>query len=262
MRIIIDLKNHDGSRSLSLDGWASVVRSNREETVAALTELIEHGICDTERHTERHASVTPSVTRDAPLSKSDIDCDAKVTLTCRRIVRESKSQSKHALRQERYRVRKGRDANSDASCDARVTGIESEAEADIESEAESSSGVCSSSGGRPTGKKKHPQQPTFPAADFVLTDQLREWAQVATPDVSPEVETEKFRDYYGRNGKTFTNLPAAWRKWMRDAVERHNRARAPTFRRESVAEHNARIFAEIEAEDAAKAQVAKSGRSP
>jgi hypothetical protein len=104
--------------------------------------------------------------------------------------------------------------------------------------------------------------PHTPASAFFLTDELRSWAEAAASDIDPEAETEKFRDYYGRNGKTFADLPAAWRKWIRDAVDRQNQARAPAGRRESRGERNERICREIETEDAERARSAKHGKSP
>jgi hypothetical protein len=124
----------------------------------------------------------------------------------------------------------------------------------------SSSGEGYGEGAKPEASKSNPHTHTA-AADFVLTDELREWAEALAPDVDPENEAGKFRDYYGRNGKTFRDLPAAWRKWFRDAVDRQNRARAPTGRRESRAERNERIIREVEAEDAARAISAHEGSS-
>jgi hypothetical protein len=100
---------------------------------------------------------------------------------------------------------------------------------------------------KPPASKSHPHTHTA-AADFVLSEELREWSEAAAPDIDPEAEAEKFRDYYARNGTTFTDLPAAFRKWIRDAIERQHRAREPSRPvRESVAEHNARVFAELNA---------------
>jgi uncharacterized protein YdaU (DUF1376 family) len=243
MRIIIDLKSHDGSRSLSLDGWASVVRSNREETVAALSELIDDQLCDS------------SVTSNALSQIYNASSNALITLVSRRITREAKAAIANKIRQERLREKRKSNAESNASRNALVTGIEAEAEADIEAEA--GVGVCSSSGRRvakSVQKVSAKSIPTpTPVSAFFLTEELRSWAEAAAPDIDPEAETEKFQDYYGRNGKTFADLPAAWRKWIRDAVERQNRARAPTDRRESRGERNERIIREVEAEDAARA---------
>src|SRR4030095_9386502 len=123
MRIIIDLKSHDGSRSLTLDGWASVVRSNREETVAALTELIDDQLCDS------------SVTSNALSQIYNASSNALITLVSRRIRREAKAAIANKIRQERLREKRKNNAKSNASRNASITGIEAEAEADIEAEA-------------------------------------------------------------------------------------------------------------------------------
>src|SRR5262245_2594669 len=124
-------------------------------------------------------------------------------------------------------------------------------------------GVGSSSGEGGLGEEPKPAvlepPPAHWAADFVLTDELRQWSETAAPNLDPEIEAEKFRDHYARNGKRFASLPAAFRKWMRDGVDRLNQARAPTGRWETVTQRNARIFAEVEAEDAAKARQAEQG---
>ena len=122
---------------------------------------------------------------------------------------------------------------------------------EIEREPEGS--VCSSSGSNiararePNGKSKSTDT-RAPAADFVLTDELRSWAETAAPEIDPEAEAERFRDHYARDGTKFVDWQAAFRKWMRDAVDRLAKARAPTAeRRESVGDRNARVFREIEA---------------
>jgi hypothetical protein len=231
MRIIIDLKSHDGTRSLSLDGWASVVRSNREETVAALSELIDDQLCDS------------NVTRDVLSQKND----ALITVTCRRIVREANIMHSHKLRQKRYRER----LKSNASRNASITGIGAEAEADIEAEA----GVCvvSSSGrrvGKPVQKVSAKKTHTHTAAaDFILTEELQKFVETGYPELDPEAQAEKFRNYFGRNSKTFPDIDKAFRSWIQEAEERRqHRAREPSRPvRESVAEHNARVFAELNA---------------
>jgi len=87
------------------------------------------------------------------------------------------------------------------------------------------------------------------AGDFVLTNELREQVRDLTdlaPTIDLEAEAEKFRNYYGRDATTFRNLPKAWRNWVTRAVEFEKRARSPGPRRESVEEHNRRVFAELE----------------
>jgi uncharacterized protein YdaU (DUF1376 family) len=235
MRIILDLKNHDGSRSLNLDGWASVVRSNREETVAALSELIDDQLCDS------------SVTSNALSQIYNASSNALITLVSRRIRREAKTAIANKIRQERLREKRKSNAKSNASRNALVTGIESEAEADTEAEA----GVCvSSSSGRRVEKsvQKVSAKSTHthsPPPDFFLTKELRSWTENAAPEIDPEVEAEKFLDYYRGNGKISADWSASWRQWIRIAIERQNRPRAPT-RRESAEEHNRRAAEEAQ----------------
>jgi hypothetical protein len=234
MRIIIDLKNHDGSRSLSLDKWASVVRSNREETVAALSELIDDQLCDS------------SVTSNALSQIYNASSNALITLVSRRIRREAKAALANKIRQERLREKRKSNAESNASRNARITGIEAEAEADIEAEA--GVGVGSSSGRRVAKSVQKVSAKSAPAhtaaADFILTDELREWSEAAAPEIDPEAEAEKFRDYYRARGKSFSDWPSQFRTWIRRALER---ARSPGPRHESVEEHNRRVIAELEA---------------
>jgi hypothetical protein len=100
--------------------------------------------------------------------------------------------------------------------------------------------------------------PARPAGDFVLTHELRETAHKFAPTIDLDAEAEKFRNFYGRNGKTFTDLPKAWFNWVARAVEFEQRARSPgPIYRESIAERNARVFAEVQAEDAARAKQAE-----
>jgi hypothetical protein len=102
--------------------------------------------------------------------------------------------------------------------------------------------------------------PARPAGDFVLTQELRETAQKFAPTIDLDAEAEKFRNFYGRNGKIFADLPKAWFNWIARAVEFEQRARSPgPSYRESIAERNARVFAEVQAEDAAKAKQAEQG---
>jgi hypothetical protein len=183
------------------------------------------------------------------------ECDLKLTLIAR---------VKHFLETSPEPALNGM-ANRFETSPKPARNPEPEPEPYKEQEPERAGGSGSSSGSRPsndeisTDKKTTPTH--TPASAFFLTDELRSWAEAAAPDIDPEIETEKFRDYYGRNGKTFADLPAAWRKWIRDAVERQNRARAPTARRESRGERNERIIREIEAEDRAKAADEHGGQS-
>jgi hypothetical protein len=110
-------------------------------------------------------------------------------------------------------------------------------------------------GKTPSASKSTPAP--APADEFVLTEELRKWTEEKLPDIDPETEAAKFRAYYGRNGMIFSDLDKAWQNWIFRAIEREQRARSPgSACRESVAERNARVFAEVAAEDAAKAKQA------
>jgi hypothetical protein len=238
--ILFDLRNHGGSRSLSLAQWASVVRASEEQTAAVLDELIEQKICD--------SSVTEALPKRYLVTPGNKNITDLITITSRRILRETKIKDANSLRQARFKEKR----KSNAAGNAKVTHIEAEAEADIEAEA--GVGVCSSSGRRVvksvqkvSAKSTHTHTA---AADFILTDELREWSEALEPEIDPEAEAEKFRDYYASKGKTFSDLSAAFRTWFRIAIDRQQRARSPgPARRESVEEHNRRVFAELEAMD-------------
>lgn len=56
--------------------------------------------------------------------------------------------------------------------------------------------------------------------DFEVTDQMAEWA--VQRGIQPDrlrSETEKFADHHRAKGSTFIDWIAAWRTWMRNAVE-------------------------------------------
>lgn len=60
------------------------------------------------------------------------------------------------------------------------------------------------------------------ANDFVLTDEMREYAARKRPDVNAALETEKFINFWkGKPGKDGTKLdwPATWRNWILNARE-------------------------------------------
>jgi hypothetical protein len=245
--IFLDLRYHAGTRSLSLAEWARVIGASIDETAETVVELINQKICDS-----NYSRILPSVSVTFLKSQGD----ATLRLSCRRLVRESKVNALHNLRQQRYRERR----HSDAPSDAAVTRIDKDIDKDKEKDTEER--VCSSSGRRGEVSKISTDKTTHthtPVMDFVLTDELQEWAEAAAPNLDAKIEAEKFRDYYARNGKSFADLSAAFRKWIRDAVDRQNQARAPTARWESIAQRNARVFQEVEAEDAAKAKQAEHG---
>lgn len=238
--ILMDLRNNGGSRTLTLDQWARVLRDTREETAAALAELIEQEICD--------SNVRPNALQQIPNGQNN----ALITVTSRRLKRESKAALMNRMRQKRLYDKRQPNAEPNGQPNAYLTGVELEAEADTEKEA--GVYVVSSSGrrGQITARKSDPKANTHtqaPPPDF-LTKELRKWTEAAAPEIDPEAELEKFQDYYRSNGKSSADWPAAWRQWIRIAVERQHRARAPA--RESAGEHNDRIFREIEAEEQAR----------
>lgn len=56
--------------------------------------------------------------------------------------------------------------------------------------------------------------------DFMVTETMREWA--TSKGLNPTVlqsETEKFLDHHRSKGNTFKDWEAAWRKWMRNAID-------------------------------------------
>jgi len=96
--IIGDLRNHDGERTLNLEGWARVLRASIPQTVTVLTEIIQTKVCDS------------SVRADALAQKTD----AGIDIRCRRIYREAKVRKQHNLRQQRYSSKRSNDALNDA----------------------------------------------------------------------------------------------------------------------------------------------------
>ncbi|HKU31081.1 MAG TPA: hypothetical protein VJQ60_11380 [Arthrobacter sp.] len=71
-------------------------------------------------------------------------------------------------------------------------------------------------GAKAPGKRS--RATSFPA-DFALTDEMRTWAESTAPGIDLGFETEKFKDYHQSKGSTFKDWEAAWRTWMRNAVE-------------------------------------------
>jgi phage replication O-like protein O len=53
--------------------------------------------------------------------------------------------------------------------------------------------------------------------DFAVTPDMLEWAQKTVPSVDVEFETGNFRDHEYK--QAHTDWPAAWRKWMRNALK-------------------------------------------
>ena len=94
--------------------------------------------------------------------------------------------------------------------------------------------------------------PTLPE---LLTDQMLDWCETAAPDIDPQTEAEKFLDYHRGKGTRSPDWPAMFHGWVRIALDRAKQsARGPT-RRESVEEHNRRVFSELEGMDEAAVRV-------
>ena len=90
---------------------------------------------------------------------------------------------------------------------------------------------------RPKASKRCPD-------DFVVTAELRQWAQSETPGVDVEFETAAMRDY--AYAKAHTDWPAAWRNWMRTAYrKRGSQSRASPNRPQSAFDRNAEIAASL-----------------
>lgn len=73
--------------------------------------------------------------------------------------------------------------------------------------------------GKPS-RKGAPRRPltTLPL-DFEVTGSMKLWAQEKVPGVDIERETENFRDWHVSKGNTFKDWEAAWRTWMRRAIQ-------------------------------------------
>lgn len=148
-----------------------------------------------------------------------------------------------AERQKRYRERKKQAADTvtKPSRNAlRVTGdVTSDVreEKSIERESERNKPSRNAGGIKPA---KHGPSKRCPA-DFVVTDEMREWAAREAPGASVERETAKFVDHQFKSA--YSDWPATWRNWMRRAAERAAPARG---REEGLSEYsdpNSDIFA-------------------
>lgn len=92
---------------------------------------------------------------------------------------------------------------------------------------------------RPPPRKRCP-------IEFEITPDLRDWAKAKAPDVDVDRETERFRDWEFKHGRT--DWPATWRTWMARAQD--TTANRPTFtgqRREAIGETIARLHREADA---------------
>jgi hypothetical protein len=110
--IIGDLREHEGERSLTLEGWAKVMRCTIPEAAEVLAELVAEKVCDCPEGARYF-----SVTGNAEVTKSNGENNAKVTVRCRRIYRESKDRRENRLRQERFKAR--RRGNAEVTGDKR-----------------------------------------------------------------------------------------------------------------------------------------------
>lgn len=233
--MLFELRRHGGSRSLSLSQWAQVVRSSEQETALALQEIIEQQICD--------SSVTEALPDNAKITAGN----EKITIICRRLIREARDKNLNTLRQRRFKEKHGGNAIDNVS----LTPQKQEAIEAIEAEAEREC-AFSSSGRRGQVAEISTGKTTLtpaPAAADLLTPEMLQWTEAAAPDIDPLAEAEKCLDYYRRSGKTFADWPSTLRTWIRRAAEFEHRAREPSGRRETVQERNDRVFARIEAEE-------------
>lgn len=92
---------------MSLSDWNRIVGADNLEQCRSLIEhLLDNSICDSNLY---------------PVTLRDISMTDKVTLICRRIVRENKDRIQHNLRQNKYRSKTESDASSDGIGDGEVT---------------------------------------------------------------------------------------------------------------------------------------------
>lgn len=80
--------------------------------------------------------------------------------------------------------------------------------------------------------------------EFEITPDLRDWAKAKAPDVDVERETERFRDWEFKHGRT--DWPATWRTWMARAQE--TIASRPTFGRAVTLTRRPKTADELDAE--------------
>jgi hypothetical protein len=81
------------------------------------------------------------------------------------------------------------------------------------------------------GKPKPQRRGTRIPDDFVVTDAMVDWAEKNAPNVDVKLETAKFVDYWtAESGTRATKRDwvAAWRVWMRKAVEYGSRDHRPS----------------------------------
>lgn len=75
----------------------------------------------------------------------------------------------------------------------------------------------------PPADKPPAKRASGPPGEFPITDHLRAWAGEHVPSICDErrlqAETERFLDHHRAKGSLFKDWDAAWRKWMRGAIE-------------------------------------------
>lgn len=97
-------------------------------------------------------------------------------------------------------------------------------------------------------KKKNSRKCRLPD-QFMVTKEMRVWAQDSVPAVNLKTETENFCDYWRGQGGTKVDWIATWRTWMRKAQkdsERGGRGGFQPFNKQAAVEaNNARVVQEI-----------------
>lgn len=190
--IFLDLRHHGGSRTLSLTEWARIAATSERETETALTEIIEHDICD--------SSISEALRGALRSNGTSQFYNGQVTVSCRRLIREAKELGGNALRQDRFRRRHA----SNGKNNGRVTPQRKEAEAKKQGKRESA--------------RKRVTHPPVPDP-FVITKELREWAAQEAAGIDLEHETKKFVQKHKSKGSRFPDWSSTWKWWILLAVE-------------------------------------------
>lgn len=90
----------------------------------------------------------------------------------------------------------------------------------------------------PSGGQKNAQaKGTRLPEDWELPQAWRQWAIDETPNIDPDREAAKFRDYWvGKSGAGATkkDWQATWRNWCRNAEERHGKKGGGDWMREAI----------------------------
>jgi uncharacterized protein YdaU (DUF1376 family) len=74
---------------------------------------------------------------------------------------------------------------------------------------------------------REPARTKIPS-NFALTDDMRTWASTNAPSVGIDEATAAFIDHHTAKGSTFKDWNAAWRTWMRRAIQFGNGATGET----------------------------------